>query len=75
MFTSKIRNLLTNYKTIRIMIMPEELTCKDCIWLDFFEIRCALRYELSKDEFAQTVPMYSVITGKKCRHKNKQLIE
>ena len=55
------------------MIMEEELTCKGCLWLDFLKMYCALGYELGKDEFAQTVPMYSVITGKKCKYKGLKL--
>lgn len=52
------------------MIMDEELSCKGCKHLDFpYKMYCDLEFDLGKDEFAQTVPMYSVITGKKCRYK------
>jgi len=47
----------------------KELVCKPCISLGILGMVCKLGFDLGKDEFAQTVPMYTVITNKKCNYK------
>lgn len=51
------------------MIIEEELSCKCCVHLDILEMHCSFGYELGKDEFAQTFPMYSFLTNKVCNDK------
>jgi len=50
-------------------IYKKELVCKPCKNLHPLGIQCKLGFELGKDEFAQTVPMYTVVTDKKCNYK------
>lgn len=52
------------------MIYKEELVCKGCKYIDpYFGLFCKLNIELGKDEFAQTISIYSVINNKKCKFK------
>ena len=50
-------------------IYKKELVCKPCKNLGILGMQCKFAFELGKDEFAQTVPMYTVYTNKKCRYK------
>ena len=50
--------------------MEKKFICKGCSHINpLLNMYCDLGFDLGKDEFAQTVPMYSVITGKVCRWK------
>lgn len=51
-------------------IYKKKMICKPCKNLHPLGIQCRLGFNLGKDEFAQTVPMYTVVTNKKCNYKD-----
>lgn len=50
-------------------IYERELVCKPCKNLHFLGIQCKFGFELGKDEFAQTISIYTVVTNNKCNYK------